>query len=76
MNQLHRTGLFMHGRQPVNQAFLVGMGGVTGQGVDVRVDGFALAVQFDVPVWPLAVFLDGAPGSAGCLVSDEEDVVV
>jgi hypothetical protein len=75
MHQFDGPGLFGHGRNPIDQALLVGVGGVAGKGVNPGLDRFALAVEIDIAAGSLAVSLDGPPGRAVGLVADEEDVV-
>ena len=75
MNHFDGAGLFGHGFDPIDQALLVGVGGVTGKDVNLGFDGFALAVEIDISAGPLAIFLDCPTRRACSLVADEKDVV-
>ncbi len=52
------------------------MGGVTGQNVNLGLDGLALAVQVDIPIRLLRVLLNGPSGGPGGLVPDKQDVIL
>ena len=75
MDQLDGSRLFGHGGDPVDEALLVGVGGVAGQGVDAGRDGFAFSVEDDIAVGFVGIRLDVPAGGAGGLVADEENVV-
>ena len=48
MHQLDRSRLGRHGFDPVDEALLVGVGRVAGQGMHLSVDGFAFTVEMDI----------------------------
>lgn len=74
---MHDLDLFrpvVHAGDELDQAGLVGVGGVAAEGFDAGADGVALAVELHVAALG-AVGLDVAAGGAGGLVANEQHVV-
>ena len=75
MNQFDSAGFFRHGLYPLYQIILVGVGRISGQGMDSGTDEDSFAIQIYIASRPLAVLNNIPSWCTTGLVAYKEDVI-